>query len=147
MEGLSPDLKLKGFHRDGFNTKWNRVVRQRINKRNQRVISNKMIENYNGYSNHPYANKTFDQIGRFDDWLWARFLCDYISHFNKRNGETWGLSKISNKTDKNHSKVIDSSDEVIQKIDYLNKDKNFKFKSGEGLSLDHLCLSYSDLTP
>lgn len=148
MEPVDPDLMCRGFHNGRFQTYWERIVNQKITKRphhDQRVITEEMVNRFPEYRNHPHYGKTFSQLNRYDGWLVARFICEFITHNNQRNGEGWGLRKLSNSPTCIHSKVLDTHDEVIQKTDYLNKDKNFRFKSNQALSQDHLCVFYSDL--
>lgn len=148
MESVDPDLMCKGFHNNRFQIIWDRIVNKKITVRSQRdqmVITEEMVNRFPEYKNHPHYGKTFSQLNRYDGWLVARFICEFITHNNPRNGERWGLTKLSNSPTCIHSKVLESNDEVIQKTDYLNKDKNFRFKSNPALTQDHLCVMYSDL--
>jgi hypothetical protein len=148
MESVDPDLMCKGFHNNRFQIIWDRIVNKKITVRSQRdqmVITEEMVKRFPEYKNHPHYGKTFSQLNRYDGWLVARFICEFITHNNQRNGEGWGLRKLSNSPTCIHSKVLESNDEVIQKTDYLNKDKNFRFKSNPALTQDHLCVMYSDL--
>ena len=91
--------------------------------------------------NHPYANKTFSQIkSNYDEWKVARFICDYISHY--KDDERWGLNRISNSPENNHSKVIENKAEIHSKCSYLNKDRYFIDKNDDFLS--HIVPEYSD---
>lgn len=148
MEPIDPDLMCRGFHNERFQIIWDRIVNQKITQRSlqdQMVITQEMVRRFPDYKNHPHHGKSFSQLNRYDGWLVARFICEFISHNNQRNGEGWGLRKLSNSPTCIHSKVLDANDEVIQKTDYLNKDKNFRFKSNQSLTQDHLCVMYSDL--
>lgn len=143
METVEPHLWAICLDRDSFKLRWHTIM-NKISKRKpeqKRVITAKMIDRWSDYKNHPYANTTFDQIkSNYDEWKVARFICDYISHY--RNDERWGLNKISNSPENNHSKVIESKTEIHSKCRYLNKDIYFVDKSDDFLR--HIVPEYSD---
>ena len=143
METIEPDLWATCLDRGGFSLRWDTIVKK-INQRNpvqQMVITQKMIDRWNDYGNHPYANKTFSQIkSNYDEWKIARFICDYISHY--KDDERWGLNRISNSPENNHSKVIESKAEIHSKCSYLNKDRYFIDKDDDFLR--HIVPEYSD---
>jgi hypothetical protein len=145
METIEPDLWATCLDRSGFRLKWHTIL-EKINKRDpiqQMVITQKMIDRWNDYRNHPYANKTFSQIkSNYDEWKVARFICEYISHYNDRKKERWGLKRICNSPQNNHSKVIESKAEVHSKCSYLNKDRYFIDKDDDFLR--HIVPEYSD---
>ena len=99
-----------------------------------------MIERWNEYEHHNLVGRTYDTISEYDDWMVSRFLCDYITHY--RDGQRWGLSKLSNSPENNHSKVIETKIELKEKIGYLNKDRYFMTNNGDFLG--HLVPQYSD---
>ena len=149
MEPVDPDLLARGLHNQRFQLIWDRIVRQKICKRDtkdQQVITNKMLEKHPEYKYHHHSQKTFSQPNRYDHWLIARFICEYITHNNKRNGELWGLNRLTNSPNNINSKVMEREEEVINKIDYLNKDKNFKKHHLKHQAPSHLCFKYSDLS-
>ncbi len=143
MEAIEPDLWATCLERKSFRLRWNTII-NKINGRNpiqKMVISQKMIDRWSDYKNHPYANKTFDQIkSDYDEWKVARFICDYISHYT--DNERWGLNRISNSPENNHSKVIESKAEIHSKCSYLNKDRYFIDKDNDFLR--HIVPEYSD---
>lgn len=143
MEIIEPHLLAICFDRDSFKLRWNTIM-NKINKRKQilrRVITDKMIDRWSDYKNHPYASKTFDQIkSNYDEWKVARFICEYITHY--RDDERWGLIRISNSPENNHSKVIESKSEIHSKCSYLNKDIYFVDKSDDFLL--NIVPEYSD---
>jgi hypothetical protein len=143
METIEPNLWAICLDRSSFKLRWDKII-DNINKRDgeqKRVITHKMIDRWSDYKSHPYANKTFDQIkSNYDEWEVARFICDYISHY--RNNERWGLSRISNSPENNHSKVIESKAEIHSKCSYLNKDRYFIDKDDDFLR--HFVPEYSD---
>ena len=145
METIEPDLWATCLDRESFRLRWHTII-EIINKRDstqQMVISHKMINRWSDYKNHPYANKTFSQIkSNYDEWKVARFICEYISHYNERNNERWGLKRICNSPENNHSKVIESKAEIRSKCSYLNKDRYFIDKDNEFLR--HIVPEYSD---
>jgi hypothetical protein len=143
METIEPDLWAQCLDRDSFRFRWHTIT-NKINKRKpiqQMVISLKMIDRWSDYRKHPYATKTFDQIkSNYDEWKLARFICDYISHY--KDDERWGLNRISNSPENNHSKVIESKAEIHSKCSYLNKDRYFIDKDDDFLR--HIVPEYSD---
>lgn len=143
METIEPDLLATCLDRESFKLRWHTII-NKINKRKpiqQMVITQKMINRWSDYRHHPYASKTFDQIkSNYDEWKVARFICDYIFHY--RDDERWGLNRISNSPDNNHSKVIESKAEVHSKCSYLNKDRYFIDKDIDFLR--HIVAEYSD---
>ena len=143
METIEPKLLAICHDRTSFSLKWH-VITSKINKRRpsqKMVITQKMIDRWGDYRSHPYANKTFDQIkSNYDDWKVARFICDYISHYQE--DERWGLNRISNSPENNHSKVIESKPEIHSKCSYLNKDRYFMDKDDDFLR--HMVPEYSD---
>jgi hypothetical protein len=145
METIEPDLWAKCLDREAFRLRWHTILKK-INSRipiKQMVITQKMIDRWSEYKNHPYANKTFSQIeSNYDEWKVARFICEYISHYNDRNNERWGLKRICNSPENNHSKVIESKAEIRSKCSYLNKDRYFIDKDDDFLR--HIVPEYSD---
>lgn len=143
METIEPDLWAQCLDRDSFRFRWQTII-NKINKRKsiqQMVISQKMIDRWSDYRRHPYATKAFDQIkSNYDEWKLARFICDYISHY--KDDERWGLNRISNSPENNHSKVIESKAEIHSKCSYLNKDRYFIDKDDDFLR--HIVPEYSD---
>ena len=143
METIEPDLLATCLDRDSFRLRWHTII-NKINKRKpiqQMVITQKMIDRWSDYKDHPYANKTFSQIkSNYDEWKVARFICDYISHC--KDDERWGLNRISNSPENNHSKVIESKAEIHSKCSYLNKDRYFIDKDDDFLR--HIVPEYSD---
>ena len=143
METIEPDLWATCLDRKSFRLRWHTII-SKINKRKpmqQMVISQKMIDRWSDYKNHPYANKTFSQIkSYYDEWKVARFICEYISHY--MDNERWGLNRISNSPENNHSKVIESKAEIHSKCSYLNKDRYFIDKDDDFLR--HIVPEYSD---
>lgn len=143
METIEPHLWAICLDRDSFKLRWQTII-NKINKRKsiqQMVITQKMIDRWSDYRNHPYANKTFGQIkSNYDEWKVARFICDYISHY--KDDERWGLNRISNSPENNHSKAIESKAEIQSKCSYLNKDKYFIDKDDDFLR--HIVPEYSD---
>ena len=143
METIEPDLLATCLDRDSFRLRWHTII-NKINKRQpiqQMVITQKMINRWSDYKDHPYANKTFSQIkSNYDEWKVARFICDYISHY--KDDERWGLNRISNSPENNHSKVIESKAEIHSKCSYLNKDRYFIDKDDDFLR--HIVPEYSD---
>jgi hypothetical protein len=143
METLDPYLLAICFDRDSFKLRWNTIM-NKISKRKQNqkmVITQKMISRWSDCKSHAYANTAFDQIkSNYDEWKVARFICDYISHY--KDDERWGLNRISNSPDNNHSKVIESKAEIYSKCSYLNKDSYFIDKDKDFLS--HIVPEYSD---
>ena len=99
-----------------------------------------MIDRWDEYQHHELVNRTYDSISEYDDWMVSRFICEYITHYG--DNQRWGLSKLSNSPDNNHSKVIESKLELKNKIDYLNKDQYFMTNTSEYLG--HLVPQYSD---
>ncbi len=145
METIEPDLWAKCLDREAFRLRWHTILKK-INSRipiKQMVITQKMIDRWSDYKNHPYANKTFSQIkSNYDEWKVARFICEYISHYNDRNNERWGLKRICNSPENNHSKAIESKAEICSKCSYLNKDRYFIDKDDDFLR--HIVPEYSD---
>ena len=145
METIEPDLWATCLDRESFKLRWHTIT-EKINKRDpiqQMVITQKMIDRWNDYRNHPYVNKTFSQIkSNYDEWKVARFICEYISHYNDRKKERWGLKRICNSPQNNHSKVIESKAEIHSKCSYLNKDRYFIDKDDDFLR--HIVPEYSD---
>jgi hypothetical protein len=143
MEAIEPDLLATCLDRDSFKLRWHTIF-NKISKRKstqKTIITPKMISRWSDYKNHPYANKTFDQIrSNYDEWKVARFICEYISHY--KDNERWGLSRISNSPDNNHSKAIESKAEIHSKCSYLNKDRYFIDKDDDFLR--HIVPEYSD---
>jgi hypothetical protein len=143
METIEPHLWSICLDRDSFKLRWHTIM-NKISKRKteqKRVITHKMIDRWSDYKNHPYANTTIDQIkSNYDEWKVARFICDYISHY--RDDERWGLNKISNSPENNHSKVVESKEEIHSKCSYLNKDRYFIDKDDD--FLHHIVPEYSD---
>jgi hypothetical protein len=143
METIEPHLWAICLDRDSFKLRWYTIM-NKISKRKpeqKRVITRKMIDRWGDYKNHPYASTTFDQIkSNYDEWKVARFICDYISHY--RDDERWGLNRISNSPDNNHSKVIESKAEIHFKCSYLNKDRYFIHRDNDFLR--HIVPEYSD---
>jgi len=143
METIEPDLLAICLDRESFRLRWHTII-NKINKRKQiqqMVITHKMIDRWSDYRHHPYANKTFSQIkSNYDEWKVARFICDYISHY--KDDEHWGLNRISNSPENNHSKVIESKAEIHSKCSYLNKDRYFIDKDDDFLR--HIVPEYSD---
>lgn len=143
MEAVEPHLWAICLDRDSFKLRWHTIM-NKISKRkyeHKRVITTKMIDRWSDYKNHPYANTTFDQIkSNYDEWKVARFICDYISHY--RDDERWGLNRVSNSPDNNHSKVVESKAEIHSKCSYLNKDRYFVDKDDDFLR--HIVPEYSD---
>lgn len=143
METIEPDLWATCLDRKGFRLKWHTII-EKINKRapiQQMIITQKMIDRWSDYRNHPYTNKTFSQIkSNYDEWKVARFICEYISHY--KDDEKWGLNRISNSPENNHSKVIESKAEIHSKCSYLNKDRYFIGKDDDFLR--HIVPEYSD---
>jgi len=143
METIEPKLLAICHARNSFALRWH-VITSKIQKRKssqKMIITQKMIDRWDDYRHHPYVNKTFDQIkNNYDDWKVARFICDYISHYQE--DEHWGLNRISNSPENNHSKVIESKAEVRSKCSYLNKDRYFIDKDDDFLR--HMVPEYSD---
>jgi len=143
METIEPDLLATCLDRESFKLRWHTII-NKINKRKpiqQMVITHKMIDRWSDYRHHPYSNKTFSQIkSNYDEWKVARFICDYISHY--KDDERWGLNRISNSPENNHSKVIESKAEIHSKCTYLNKDRYFIDKDDDFLR--HIVPEYSD---
>jgi len=143
METIEPKLLAICHARNSFALRWH-VITSKIQKRKssqKMIITQKMIDGWDDYRHHPYVNKTFDQIkNNYDDWKMARFICDYISHYQE--DEHWGLNRISNSPENNQSKVIESKAEVRSKCSYLNKDRYFIDKDDDFLR--HMVPEYSD---
>ena len=74
------------------------------------------------------------------DLIITEKMIDYTTHYG--DNQRWGLSKLSNSPDNNHSKVIETKLELKNKIDYLNKDQYFMNNTSEYLG--HLVPQYSD---
>ena len=69
MEPVDPDLLARGLHNQRFQLIWDRIVRQKICKRDtkdQQVITNKMLEKHPEYKYHHHSQKTFSQPNRYD---------------------------------------------------------------------------------
>ena len=145
METMEPDLLATCLDRQSFRLRWHTII-GKINKRKpieQMVINQKMIDRWSDYRHHPYANKTFNQIkSNYDEWKVARFICEYISHYNDKTNERWGLKRICNSSKNIHSKVIESKAEIHSKCSYLNKDRYFIDKDNDFLR--HIVPEYSD---
>jgi len=143
METIEPHLWAICLDRDSFKLRWHTIM-NKISKRKpeqKRLITHKMVDRWSDYKNHPYANTTFDQIkSNYDEWKVARFICDYISHY--RDDERWGLNRISNSPENNHSKVVESKGEIHSKCSYLNKDRYFIDKNDDFFR--HIVPEYSD---
>ena len=74
MEPVDPDLLARGLHNQRFQLIWDRIVRQKICKRetkDQQVITNKMLDKHPEYKYHHHYQKTFSQLNRYDHWLIA----------------------------------------------------------------------------
>ena len=143
METIEPDLWATCLDRESFKLRWHTIM-GKINKRTpikQMVITQKMIDRWSDYKNHPYKNKTFCEIkSNYDEWKVARFICDYMSRY--KDDERWGLNRICNSPQNNHSKVIESKAEIHSKCSYLNKDRYFIDKDDDFLR--HIVPEYSD---
>lgn len=141
MESIEPEIFAKSLDRSSFLLR-HTTIRRKINKRplSQRyVISSEMLKRYPDYENHAYHGKTFDQLSIYDNWMTARFLCEYMTHY--QGDERWGMKKLSNSPRNIHSKVIESDCELTGKIDYLNKDRYYL---GDLDFLGHLVPEHSD---
>jgi len=145
METIEPDLWATCLDRSSFSLKWHTII-EKINNRDpirQMVITQKMINRWSDYKNHPYANKSFSQIkSNYDEWKVARFICEYISHYDADRNERWGLKRICSCPENNHSKVIESKAEIHSKCSYLNKDRYFIDKEDDFLR--HIVPEFSD---
>jgi hypothetical protein len=104
------------------------------------IITEKMIERYPEYQHHTLVGRTYDTISQYDGWMISKFLCEYITHY--LDGQKWGMKKLSNSHENNHSKVIERKSELKSKIGYLNKDHYFITHTDEYLG--HLVPQYSD---
>jgi len=139
MESVDPDQLATSLDKESFLLRFY-TIRSKILKRKDKIITSKMIERWGEYKHHTLTGRTYESISIYDDWMISRFLCDYITHY--RDGQRWGLSKLSNSPDNNHSKVIESKFELKKKIEYLNKDRYFMTNTGDFLG--HLVPQYSD---
>ena len=139
IESIEPDLLAQSFDKESFLLRYY-TIRQKIINRKDLIITKKMIERWEEYQHHELVNRTYDSICEYDDWMVSRFICEYITHYGEN--QRWGLSKLSNSPDNNHSKVIESKLELKNKIDYLNKDQYFMTNTSEYLG--HLVPQYSD---
>jgi hypothetical protein len=140
-ECIEPDLLARSLDRDSFKYKFN-TIRKKILDRKQLIITEQMILNYpDFYKNHPLVGRTYDSISRYDDWFISRFLCDYMTHYQSK--QRWGLDKLSNSHVQNHSRVIESFEDLKHKIEYFNKDRYYMMNDDY---LGHLVPEYSDYT-
>ena len=139
MESVDPDLLATSLDKESFLLRYY-TIRTKILNRKDNIISEKMIDRWEEYQYHKLVGRTYETISEYDDWMVSRFLCDYITHY--RDGQRWGLSKLSNSPDNNHSKVIETKFELKEKIGYLNKDRYFMTNTGDFLG--HLVPQYSD---
>ena len=139
IESFDPDLIDQSLDKESFLLRFY-TIRQKIINRKDLIITDKMIERWDEYQYHKLVGRTYETICEYDEWMISRFLCDYITHYGV--DQRWGLSKLSNSPENNHSKVIESKFELKKKIDYLNKDRYFITNTGEYLG--HLVPQYSD---
>ena len=140
-ECIEPDLLARSLDRDSFKYRFN-TIRKKILDRKQLIITEQMILKYpEFYKDHPLVGRTYDSICRYDDWFVARFLCDYMTHY--QSGQRWGLDKLSNSHIQNHSRVITSVEDLKSKIEYFNKDRYYMMNDDY---LGHLVPEYSDYT-
>lgn len=139
IESIDPDLIAQSLDKESFLLRFY-TIRQKIMNRKDLIITEKMIERYPEYQHHTLVGRTYDTISQYDGWMISKFLCEYITHY--LDGQKWGMEKLSNSRENNHSKVIESKSELKSKIGYLNKDQYFITHTDEYLG--HLVPEYSD---